>query len=303
MKRYSMWAVTPSRSPSPEKKARTKETPEPAPGGRDDGKEKDTSARSGSTAGTSSGYDSESSEDSYERSRRRRHERRRRERRERERRRRRKRRRSPSRSGDSSGSDSGSDSGSGRSDGDSPGRKGEDAQEPGGAEAAQKLAQPGQTDGVAAGAAQLPAAAAGGGDESSDDSDMVGPMPMAKVELPAAAAAAAADQVDYGKALRPGEGTAMAAYVQSGERIPRRGEIGLTANEIKDYEDVGYVMSGSRHQRMNAVRIRKENQVYSAEEQRALALINFEEKQKREAKVLEDLKRLVDRTMPGAGGT
>ena len=91
--------------------------------------------------------------------------------------------------------------------------------------------------------------------------------------------------------------------VQSGERIPRRGEIGLTANEIKDYEDVGYVMSGSRHQRMNAVRIRKENQVYSAEEQRALALINFEEKQKREAKVLEDLKRLVDRTMPGAGGT
>ena len=303
MKRYSMWAVTPSRSPSPEKKARTKETPEPAPGGRDDGKEKDTSARSGSTAGTSSGYDSESSEDSYERSRRRRHERRRRERRERERRRRRKRRRSPSRSGDSSSSDSGSDSGSGRSDGDSPGRKGEDAQEPGGAEADQKLAQPGQTDGVAAGAAQLPAAAAGGGDESSDDSDMVGPMPMAKVELPAAAAAAAADQVDYGKALRPGEGTAMAAYVQSGERIPRRGEIGLTANEIKDYEDVGYVMSGSRHQRMNAVRIRKENQVYSAEEQRALALINFEEKQKREAKVLEDLKRLVDRTMPGAGGT
>ena len=35
----------------------------------------------------------------------------------------------------------------------------------------------------------------------------------------------------YGGALRPGEGEAMAAYVQSGKRIPRRGEVrapGLT---------------------------------------------------------------------------
>jgi len=29
----------------------------------------------------------------------------------------------------------------------------------------------------------------------------------------------------YGGALRPGEGEAMAAYVQSGKRIPRRGEV------------------------------------------------------------------------------
>ena len=36
-----------------------------------------------------------------------------------------------------------------------------------------------------------------------------------------------------------------------------------------------YVMSGSRHKKMNAIRIRKENQVYSAEEKRALALFNF----------------------------
>ena len=42
-------------------------------------------------------------------------------------------------------------------------------------------------------------------------------------------------------------------------------------------------MSGSRHARMNAVRIRKENQVYSAEEQRALALITLEENQQKEA--------------------
>lgn len=31
----------------------------------------------------------------------------------------------------------------------------------------------------------------------------------------------------YGGALRPGEGEAMAAYVQSGKRIPRRGEVCL----------------------------------------------------------------------------
>ena len=38
----------------------------------------------------------------------------------------------------------------------------------------------------------------------------------------------------------------MAAYVQEGKRIPRRGEIGLTSNEIEDFEEAGFVMSGSR---------------------------------------------------------
>ena len=50
----------------------------------------------------------------------------------------------------------------------------------------------------------------------------------------------------YGHALLPGEGAAMAAYIAEGKRIPRRGEIGLTSDEITSYEDVGYVMSGSR---------------------------------------------------------
>ena len=35
----------------------------------------------------------------------------------------------------------------------------------------------------------------------------------------------------------------------------------MTADQIAKYEDLGYVMSGSRHSRMNAIRIRKENQV------------------------------------------
>ena len=38
----------------------------------------------------------------------------------------------------------------------------------------------------------------------------------------------------------------MAAYIAEGKRIPRRGEIGLTPDEITGYEDLGYVMSGSR---------------------------------------------------------
>ena len=66
--------------------------------------------------------------------------------------------------------------------------------------------------------------------------------------------------------MLPGEGAAMANYVKAGKRIPRRGEIGLTSCEITAFEDQGYVMSGNRHRRMEAVRIRKENQIYSADE-------------------------------------
>ena len=50
----------------------------------------------------------------------------------------------------------------------------------------------------------------------------------------------------FGQNLLPGEGEAMAAFVEDGKRIPRRGEIGLTCNEIVEFEDSGYVMSGSR---------------------------------------------------------
>jgi len=120
------------------------------------------------------------------------------------------------------------------------------------------------------------------------ENDMpVGPMPLPRAE----------GHISYGGALRPGEGDAIAQYVQQGKRIPRRGEVGLSAEEIQKFEDLGYVMSGSRHQRMNAIRIRKENQVYSAEDKRALAMFNYEEKAKREHKVMADLQRLVQRTI------
>ncbi|XP_064615800.1 NF-kappa-B-activating protein-like [Liolophura sinensis] len=104
-------------------------------------------------------------------------------------------------------------------------------------------------------------------------------------------------RLDYGKALLPGEGAAMAAYVADGKRIPRRGEIGLTCDEIDSFETVGYVMSGSRHRRMEAVRLRKENQIYSADEKRALARFNHEERTKRETKILSQFKEMVTRKM------
>lgn len=98
---------------------------------------------------------------------------------------------------------------------------------------------------------------------------------------------------EMGKALLPGEGAAMAAYVAEGKRIPRRGEIGLTSDQIATFESVGYVMSGSRHRRMEAVRIRKENQIYSADEKRALAMFSKEERQKRENLILGQFREMV----------
>merc|ERR1712151_330737 len=86
-------------------------------------------------------------------------------------------------------------------------------------------------------------------------------------------------KVSYGGALLPGEGDAMAEYVKSGLRIPRRGEVGITAEAIEGLESLGYVMSGSRHRRMNAVRIRKENQVYSAEENAHLQCTTLRKRQ------------------------
>ena len=79
-----------------------------------------------------------------------------------------------------------------------------------------------------------------------------------------------------------------------GKESRGRGEVGYSSEQIENFEKMGYVMSGSRHARMNAVRLRKENQVYSAEEQAALAMINYEEKAAKEKQVMEELKRLVD---------
>lgn len=109
------------------------------------------------------------------------------------------------------------------------------------------------------------------------------------------------DPKDFGGALLPGEGAKMAAYVAGGKRIPRRGEIGLTSEEIEKYEGAGYVMSGSRHRRMEAVRLRKENQVYSADEKRALANLDREERTKKNEKINSYFTQIIEAKHQGSG--
>lgn len=123
-------------------------------------------------------------------------------------------------------------------------------------------------------------------------------------------------------------------------------QVGWSGDDIERLEAAGYVMSGSRHKRMNEVRQRKENQaraageggseegrgsegtgcalpaarrprlarphehacfplpapttpptppqVYSAEEKRALALFNYEEKAAREARLMAEFRAMLD---------
>ena len=52
-----------------------------------------------------------------------------------------------------------------------------------------------------------------------------------------------------------------------------------------------------RHRRMEAVRLRKENQIYSADEKRALAMFSREERQKRETKILGQFKQMVNKKL------
>ncbi|KAI9571135.1 DUF926-domain-containing protein [Boletus coccyginus] len=111
-------------------------------------------------------------------------------------------------------------------------------------------------------------------DDDNDDSDMeIGPQPLMKA-------------IASKKTTRS-------------PRIPRRGEIGLTSDEIAQFENVGYVMSGSRHKRMNAVRMRKENQVISAEEKRGILKLQREERERRETILREEFSELVHEKLKG----
>ncbi|KAF7338484.1 UPF0396 protein [Mycena venus] len=133
-------------------------------------------------------------------------------------------------------------------------------------------------------------------DRDGESDEEVGPQPLAKQTT-----SKRIDERAYGGSLLRGEGSAMAAFLQDGTeaRIPRRGEIGLTSDEIAKYEDVGYVMSGSRHRRMNAVRMRKENQVISAEEKRGILKLQKEERERREAILREEFSELVTERLKG----
>ncbi|CAN0461016.1 unnamed protein product, partial [Scytosiphon promiscuus] len=70
--------------------------------------------------------------------------------------------------------------------------------------------------------------------EESDEDD--GPMPVPQLdELQGEGERG----VNYGGALLPGEGAAIAQFVQKGLRIPRRGEVGWAGQEIERLEDSG----------------------------------------------------------------
>jgi hypothetical protein len=118
-----------------------------------------------------------------------------------------------------------------------------------------------------------------------EDLAPVGPVPLIETD--------SHNERQYGSALLPGEGSAMAAYVQQGKRIPRRGEIGLSGDKIAEFEKAGFVMSGNRHQRMNAVRLRKENQVISAEEKRLVLQHAQEQKLRRENEIISGFREIL----------
>lgn len=127
-----------------------------------------------------------------------------------------------------------------------------------------------------------------------DDDEEIGPMPYQKIKE-------RIDEREYGGQLLHGEGSAMAAFIQDGARIPRRGEIGLTSDQIASFEQVGYVMSGSRHRKMNMVRMRKENQVISAEEKRSILKLQKEERERREELLKQEFKELVTEKLGSIG--
>ncbi|MES1913546.1 MAG: hypothetical protein MHM6MM_005735 [Cercozoa sp. M6MM] len=102
------------------------------------------------------------------------------------------------------------------------------------------------------------------------------------------------EKTDYGGDLLRGEGEATAAFLQKGERVPRRGEIGLSSKQIEVFEHMGYVMSGSRHKRMNAVRIRKEAQIFAAEEEKTLKTMRQQQRIEKERQASADTARMVD---------
>lgn len=93
----------------------------------------------------------------------------------------------------------------------------------------------------------------------------------------------------------------MAAFVQDDKRIPRRGEIGLDANQIAAFERAGFVMSGSRHERMNAVRVRKENQVMSVEDRRTQLAQRREDRARKEANIIGHFREMLDSLQKNGG--
>jgi len=117
------------------------------------------------------------------------------------------------------------------------------------------------------------------------DDDVFGPKPILPKD----------NTEKYGEGMLNGEGEAMANYVKQNKRIPRRGEIGKTPDQIAKFESIGFVMSGSRNRKMTAVRIAKESQVYSAEERRLLEEMKGQSAEKKENELIANLRLMVNK--------
>ncbi|KAH9260476.1 hypothetical protein BASA81_001646 [Batrachochytrium salamandrivorans] len=130
---------------------------------------------------------------------------------------------------------------------------------------------------------------------SEEDDEVYGPQVPFRLAATSASFITDSSSTNYGADLLQGEGRALAEFVKKNERIPRRGEVGYDGDKIDEFESLGYVMSGSRHRKMEAVRKRKENQVFSAEEKRLLVINETKRRDDREAQVLDDMRRLIQR--------
>ncbi|CAG5113535.1 Oidioi.mRNA.OKI2018_I69.chr2.g7633.t1.cds [Oikopleura dioica] len=96
------------------------------------------------------------------------------------------------------------------------------------------------------------------------------------------------------KQAKPGQGVQLAEIIDEQSRIPRRGEVGHSEADIDHYENAGYIMSGNRHRRMEAVRLKKESQIYSVEEKRALQIYTRQERENKETAVIQQFKDMVN---------
>ena len=76
----------------------------------------------------------------------------------------------------------------------------------------------------------------------------------------------------------------------------------LTPLPFPCFTDAGFIMSGQRHKRMTAVRERKEAQVFSAHEKRAMALYSFEQQQQKEDQsIVDNFEDLFDQVLTENG--
>ncbi|KAJ2543989.1 hypothetical protein GGF49_001631 [Coemansia sp. RSA 1853] len=119
------------------------------------------------------------------------------------------------------------------------------------------------------------------GDDNSDSG--IGPMPAQDYKP-------TISENGLGSVDRSGEGMLSSGFMQSGDRIPRRGEIGMDLNKIEQWENAGYVMSGNRRSRVNDTHVHREGQVITADEKRQMLLQNQEERQKKESQIISEFR-------------